>query len=76
MGLINNIQALVQKMAWRRPGNKPLSEVMMFSLLTHMRHSASMNYIKHTRGQNTTNCPEYDDPKCRPYRRTAPLWLA
>ena len=28
-GLINNIPALVQTMAWRRLGNKPLSEAMM-----------------------------------------------
>ena len=35
-GQINNIPALVQKMAWRRPGDKPLSEPMMVSLLTHM----------------------------------------
>ena len=35
-GLINNIPALVQIMAWRRPGNKPLSEPMMVSLLTHI----------------------------------------
>ena len=28
-GPINNIPALVQIMAWRRPGNKPLSEAMM-----------------------------------------------
>ena len=27
-GPINNIPALVQIMAWRRPGNKPLSEPM------------------------------------------------
>ena len=33
-GLINNIPALVQVMAWRRPGDKPLSEPMMVSLLT------------------------------------------
>ena len=33
---INNIPALVQIMAWRRPGDKPLSEPMMFSLLTHI----------------------------------------
>ena len=26
MGPINNILALVQVMAWRRPGDKPLSE--------------------------------------------------
>ena len=34
-GSINNIPALVQIMAWRRPGDKPLSEPMMVSLLTH-----------------------------------------
>ena len=33
---INNITALVQKMAWRRPGDKPLSEPMMVSLLMHI----------------------------------------
>ena len=33
---INNITALVQIMAWRRPGDKPLSELMMVSLLTHI----------------------------------------
>ena len=54
-GPINNIPALVQIMASRRPGAKPLSEPMMVSLLTHiyihtyiyiyiyMRRSASMN---------------------------------
>ena len=34
-GLMKNIPALVQ-MAWRRPGDKPLSEPMMVSLLTHI----------------------------------------
>ena len=33
---INNIPALVQIMAWRRPGDKPLSEPMLVSLLTHI----------------------------------------
>ena len=33
---INNIPALVQIMAWRRPGDKPLSEPMVVSLLTHI----------------------------------------
>ena len=33
-GPINNIPALVQIMAWRRPGDKPLSETMLASLLT------------------------------------------
>ena len=35
-GPINNIPALVQIMAWRRSGNKPLSEPMMVSLPTHI----------------------------------------
>ena len=35
-GPINNIPALVQIMAWRRPGDKRLSEPMMVSLLTHI----------------------------------------
>ena len=35
-GAINNIPALVQIMAWRRPGHKPLSEPMMVSLPTHI----------------------------------------
>ena len=35
-GQINNIPALVQIMAWRRPGDKPLSEPMMVSLTTHI----------------------------------------
>ena len=35
-GPINNIPTLVQIMAWRRPGDKPLSEPMMVSLLRHI----------------------------------------
>ena len=35
-GPINNIPALVQIMAWRRPGDKPLSEPMIVSLPTHI----------------------------------------
>ena len=43
-GPINNIQALVQIMAWRRPGNKPLSEPMMvMSTHAYMSHTASMS---------------------------------
>ena len=33
---INNIWALVQIMAWRRSGDKPLSEPLMASLLSHI----------------------------------------
>ena len=35
-GPINNNPVLVQIMAWRRPGNKPLSGPMMVSLPTHI----------------------------------------
>ena len=35
-GSINNIPALVQIMAWYWPGDKPLTETMMFSLLMHI----------------------------------------
>ena len=35
-GPINNIAALVQIMAWRRAGDKPLSEPMMVNLPTHI----------------------------------------
>ena len=43
-GPINHIPALCQIMAWRRPGDKPLSEPMMISLPTHIR---SMSYCHH-----------------------------
>ena len=35
-GPVNNIPALVQIMAWRRPGDKPLSEPMMVCSPTHI----------------------------------------
>ena len=35
-GPIDNISSLIQIMAWRRWGDKPLSEAMVFSLLTHI----------------------------------------
>ena len=35
-GPIDNIPALVQIMAWRRPGDKPLSEPMMVRQMTHI----------------------------------------
>ena len=36
-GQINNNPVLVEVMAWRRAGDMPLSEPMMFSLLTRIR---------------------------------------
>ena len=44
-GPINNISALVQIMAWRRSGDKPLSEPMMISLLTHICVTRPQWYI-------------------------------
>ena len=35
-GPINNIPAMVQMMAWRRPGHNPLSEPMIVNLSTHI----------------------------------------
>ena len=43
-GRMNDIAALVQIMAWRRLGTKPLSEPMMAKLTdAYMRHSASVS---------------------------------
>ena len=51
-GPINNIPALVQIMAWRRPGDKPLSEPRMVSLLwDYMVVSGLLTHICVTRPQ-------------------------
>ena len=43
LGLIDNMAALVWIMAWRRTGDKPLSEPMMTQFTdAYMSHSASM----------------------------------
>ena len=44
--IFKRFQALAQIMAWCRPGDKLLSELMMINLPTaYMRHSASMSQI-------------------------------
>ena len=47
-GPINNIPTLVQVMAWRRPGDKPLSEPMMVRLPTHIcvTRPQWVNYVR------------------------------
>ena len=46
-GPINNNPALVQIMAWRRPGDKPLSAPMLVSLPTHIIYaSLGLNEFK------------------------------
>ena len=43
--LFNNIPVLVQIMAWRRAGDRPLSEPIMVNWLdAYTRHSASMSW--------------------------------
>ena len=42
-GPINNISALVQIVAWRRPGDKPLYEPVGDSLLTHICFTRSQS---------------------------------
>ena len=46
-GPINNIPAMIQIMAWRRQGDKPLSKPMLVSLLTHIcvTRPQSVNHI-------------------------------
>ena len=44
----NNITALVEIMAWRRPGDKPLSEPMMVRLPTHIYASLGLNELTNT----------------------------
>ena len=43
-GPIDNIPALVQIMAWRRSGDKPLSELMLTQFTdAYMRHKGEMS---------------------------------
>ena len=55
-GPINNIPALVQIMAWRRPGDKPLFEPMMVSLLTHIWVTRPQ-WFKPSQPKDTINLP-------------------
>ena len=47
-GPINNISALVQIMAWRRPGDKPLSEPTLIFVPTHICVTRSQWVIEGT----------------------------
>ena len=52
-GPINNIHALVQIMAWRRSGDKPLSEPMMGRLPTHICVTRPQ-WVKYQSNTNST----------------------
>ena len=58
-GPVNNIPALVQLMAWHRPGEKPLSEPMMLSLLTRLCYPqyTSKVTLKYSYGWTTPGSP-------------------
>ena len=47
-GPINNIPALVQIMAWRCPGDKPLSDPMVVSLFRHIICVTRSQWVKNT----------------------------
>ena len=66
-GSINNTPALVQTMAWRQPVDKPLSEPMLFSLLTHNCVTRPQwvkiyyNMVRWISAPGTMHfCPQYD----------------
>ena len=54
-GPINKIPALFQIMAWRRPGDKPLSETMLVSLLAH-KCVTRPQWVKHVTFGLMTRC--------------------
>ena len=58
-GPINNSPALVQIMAWRRAGDKPLSEPMMVRLLTHICVTRPQ-WVKNTRQWAESSCLFHD----------------
>ena len=68
-GPINNIQALVQIMAWRRPGDKPLSEAMMVNLPTHICVSRPQWVNKWQNTSLKRNCPCHKSKHVSPFTR-------
>ena len=62
-GPINNIPALVQIMAWRRPGDKPLSEPMLVILLTHIYASLCLNELRYYHQTSNISCSWLGDNK-------------
>ena len=74
-GSINIIPALVQIMAWRRPGDKPLSEPMVVSLPTHICVTRTQwvkmsicIVFKHTLEMNIHQCFTFDTPVSMKWR--------
>ena len=77
-GPINNIPILVPIMAWRRPGDKPLSEPMMASLLTHICVNELNVWCSSSRCIKNHALKSIPDqgPSClSPYGITRPPWV-
>ena len=69
-GPINSIPALFQILAWRRPGDKPLSEPILFNLLTHASLTSMSSHHAYwchgsARSQGISSCGV--DPVCKDY---------
>ena len=77
-GRINNIPVLVQIMAWRRPGDKPLSGPMMVRLPTHIcvTRPQWVNYILGWHFNQTRNSPQNISIEwwCKSMRRRLLNW--
>ena len=67
-GPINNIPALVQIMAWRRSGDKPLSEPMMVSLLTHICVTRPLETYVNTYAKTQIITMKMRFPLCQTYK--------
>ena len=63
-GSMNKLPALVQIMAWRRTGDKPLSEPMMVSLLTHICVTR-LQWVKRTKTVSRTSRYVVEIPSIR-----------
>ena len=69
-GPINNIPSLVQIMAWRRPGDKPLSEPIVVSLLTHICVTQPQ-WVKQWQGKSTSHDAHIPHEPSMGYANTA-----
>ena len=65
---------MVQIMAWRRPGNKPLSEAMIVSLLTHICVTRPQ-WVKELDQHYRSCCLIYDETNVDDWTKIHSLWL-
>ena len=73
-GPINNIPAWVQIMAWRRSGDKPLSEPMVVSLLKHICVTRPQWVNTHSRVWYFV-CVMLCDHEYQPIKLSVELWI-